>query len=419
MRQTRAPLSKDLHQVFVPFRSLTARGDADLELDDVYTFAQAERIAGQLPPPTSTRDTIVSWLNDEQRAEQPPEELLLEIIHHDIVDLVEVIRVSLADFENQSISLLPLQLQEHALYWRPLFGRFQIELRQLLRQLPAFVTFLYAGQAPVLGSSSPIPESSRKLLREALSHTRDTLELVNRAYTSLRAELQIAEARRSIEEAESIAKLTELAFIFIPLTFAASLFSMQVKELQPAPPVWFFIATAVAFIGFAYVIRLIARSLMIKQQKRRMLTSIRKYSDVSEGAHPTTRQYFGWFLSRPPVMVGWLLTDFGNKLSLAINYIASELTNYSIIVVVAGVLTTPLVFFWRRGFDTGYSVIITLFLLPMDLTLLWVLGSSLLYGKWKSKIQPARKPRRPRSVGSSVRPSNVGSSIRRSIGSIA
>ena len=59
---------------------------------------------------------------------------------------------------------------------------------------------------------------------------------------------------------------------------------------------------------------------------------------------------------------------------------------FILILVVAGrgLLAIPLVMFWKRGFDTAYSVMITLIVLSMDIALLWVLGSSLLYGKWEN-----------------------------------
>jgi hypothetical protein len=67
--------------------------------------------------------------------------------------------------------------------------------------------------------------------------------------------MSIAEARRSMKEAESVAKSTELAFIFIPLSLAASLFSMQIKELKNEPPFAYFFGTAVGMICFAYAVR--------------------------------------------------------------------------------------------------------------------------------------------------------------------
>ncbi|KAL3441392.1 hypothetical protein BJX65DRAFT_313833 [Aspergillus insuetus] len=47
--------------------------------------------------------------------------------------------------------------------------------------------------------------------------------------------LQIMESQRAITEAESVTRLTELAFFFIPLFFAAAVFSMQVRELADGP----------------------------------------------------------------------------------------------------------------------------------------------------------------------------------------
>jgi hypothetical protein len=179
---------------------------------------------------------------------------------------------------------------------------------------------------------------------------KETSQQVERSFGSLRAELQIAEARRSIAEAESVAKLTELAFLFIPLTFAAGLFSMQVKELDPAPPVSYFIGTSIAVISFSYIMRLVVRSSILRQYRQRMFARIHEHAGVQEGRSITTRQFLRG-------ATFWILP-------LALRTV--------FLFVAFGISIVPLVFLWRRGFDTGYSIIITLLVVPMDLTLIWI-----------------------------------------------
>lgn len=306
----------------------------------------------------STQDSLLRWLASLAGQNQTPNEGLIRILLHDIDDLTMMIRASLDDIEEQSISSSPVQLQEHATYWRPLLGRYKLELSQLHKSIPDLTKFL--------------DSKLDLLITPALNQITRARDEVKDAHNALRAELQIAEARRSIQEAESVAKLTELAFLFIPLTFAASLFSMQVQELQSTPPASYFVATALAFVACAYLIRLIVRSSAIKQRKRRVFVLVRRHADLSEGEDPSTRQFLSW-------LVSYHIKHF-------------------IILLIAGVLTIPIIFLWRAKFNTGYSAMITLILIPMDLTLLWVVGHSLLYGDWKSKLAP-RKPRRE-GVGS-------------------
>jgi Mg2+ and Co2+ transporter CorA len=64
------------------------------------------------------------------------------------------------------------------------------------------------------------------------------------------------DSRRSITEAECVSKLTELAFVFIPLSFVASLFSMQVHELDGGVPLYQFAPVAISVVVVAYIVRL-------------------------------------------------------------------------------------------------------------------------------------------------------------------
>ncbi|KFY76056.1 hypothetical protein V498_09774 [Pseudogymnoascus sp. VKM F-4517 (FW-2822)] len=78
------------------------------------------------------------------------------------------------------------------------------------------------------------------LLRDAnktKSHIRD---LTNR-HVSLWA---LRESRKSIEEAVSVKRLSQLAYLFLPLTFTSSLFSMNIRELKDNP-ISAFIITAI------------------------------------------------------------------------------------------------------------------------------------------------------------------------------
>lgn len=56
----------------------------------------------------------------------------------------------------------------------------------------------------------------------------------------------IRDSNRSIEEAESLKRLTQLAFIFVPLSFVTSFFGMNVQELSgDEVKLWIFLVTAV------------------------------------------------------------------------------------------------------------------------------------------------------------------------------
>ena len=64
----------------------------------------------------------------------------------------------------------------------------------------------------------------------------------------------IRESQRSIEEAVSVKHLTQLAFIFIPLTYSTSLFGMNIEEMTGnGPKLWIFVLISVCISGTAFI----------------------------------------------------------------------------------------------------------------------------------------------------------------------
>ena len=61
------------------------------------------------------------------------------------------------------------------------------------------------------------------------------------------ATLALLESRKSIDQAESTKRLTQLAYIFLPLSLSASIFGMNVTEVQNARIRAFFVTAALGF----------------------------------------------------------------------------------------------------------------------------------------------------------------------------
>ena len=88
---------------------------------------------------------------------------------------------------------------------------------------------------------------------DILAYCEEVLDDGNRAVQITRDYMQseigmwsIAESRRSIEEAVSVKRLTQLAFIFLPLSFVPSLYGMNVQEISGnGIRLWIAIVTAV------------------------------------------------------------------------------------------------------------------------------------------------------------------------------
>lgn len=64
---------------------------------------------------------------------------------------------------------------------------------------------------------------------ELLNHVESLKDRTERSFSALMSSIAIVESQRAISQAESISRLTELAFLFIPLGFATSTFGMQIQ----------------------------------------------------------------------------------------------------------------------------------------------------------------------------------------------
>lgn len=65
--------------------------------------------------------------------------------------------------------------------------------------------------------------------KEMLVHVESLKDRTERTFGALMSSMAIVESQRAISQAESISRLTELAFLFIPLGFATSTFGMQLQ----------------------------------------------------------------------------------------------------------------------------------------------------------------------------------------------
>ncbi|KAF3934656.1 hypothetical protein ABW20_dc0103487 [Dactylellina cionopaga] len=108
-----------------------------------------------------------------------------------------------------------------------------------------------------------------------LDFLRDKAALVQQSVTDAlnreAATESINEAKQSIVQSESVNKLTRLAFVFVPLTFATSLFGMNIREWQaddkvPRLTSFIIVSLTVTFTTFFVVI---VSGLLSKSIKRR------------------------------------------------------------------------------------------------------------------------------------------------------
>ncbi|KAL4963299.1 uncharacterized protein BDV14DRAFT_209992 [Aspergillus stella-maris] len=166
-------------------------------------------------------------------------------------------------------------------------------------------------------------------------------ERLDKTLHTISGTLQFIESHRAILETESISRLTELAFLFIPLSFVASLFSMQIQSLSNPVPVSHFVACALSLSVTTYGIRAFARSTWVHKRKLSVLKSIRTHYPIPAAASISNRVVLLWFLVQ--------IKSLPKRAFAQVGYVGS----LSILLLV--VFVPPVVVLWKRELTIGLS----------------------------------------------------------------
>ncbi|KAH7381096.1 hypothetical protein BKA64DRAFT_764999 [Cadophora sp. MPI-SDFR-AT-0126] len=83
-----------------------------------------------------------------------------------------------------------------------------------------------------------------------VTDARTVLHLSTRRVQKRLTEMSIEESSRSVQEAISVKRPTQLALVFIPLSFVSSVFGMNLNELTGVGPhIWVFVTTAICLLA--------------------------------------------------------------------------------------------------------------------------------------------------------------------------
>lgn len=113
-------------------------------------------------------------------------------------------------------------LQRKLVTWRMILGFWR---KNLVDDSEKIRTTLVA----VKQQEATKPGNFSSSFNELLNHVESLKDRTERTFGALMSSMAIVESQRAISQAESISRLTELAFLFIPLGFAASFFGMQLQ----------------------------------------------------------------------------------------------------------------------------------------------------------------------------------------------
>lgn len=326
----------------------------------------AKNLAAYMSCTKSTAEDLSDYLNlDENHPQEEvpardPLDCLFAIIQSDTLNTLHLMGLALSEIGHHM--LIDTLIQHRLVHWRNLLENVDVELNKLEFSLRDFTNFLegfYYG-------SQDFPALKARIMKCAtnIAHMKQHTERTNK---SLMANMSIVESKRGIAQAESVTKLTELAFFFIPLTFSASIFGMQVKELSKTEvSLRAFLILAVTITTSSYALRLIIRSNQVIRRRQNLFKRIRENYELQPGdSIPTT------------IFLAWLWGCLGSTGRL--------------VVVVAIVSTVPLSIIWTSSLVNGVKVGITILIcIILGIPFVW----NYLMALFLNKIDSSRKIQR-------------------------
>ncbi|KAF2852096.1 hypothetical protein T440DRAFT_517046 [Plenodomus tracheiphilus IPT5] len=366
-----------IHGPFVPYRPIKDRSSSTAKIKDNFTARQVRKYARSLQVPTSTLDEFDYFLQLPMKGKETthdPFRPLFRVIHDDTQSLAGIIRVTSQRIREDTMD--EDLMQKRVTDWRRLLHRLNVSLADIDQRLRTFTMFARDFDEQSLVSHQAVDMPSERYASDTRDIVRDCINLLDRSANSLLAEMQIVDSRRSIAEAKSVAKLTELAFIFIPLSFVASLFSMQVDVLKEPVPLYRFVLIAIALVAVVYAIRLSIRSSRILEYKRTTLLKIKDDSHLQYNQPIPTRIFLAW-VGRAMGESTWTST----KSMIVI------VAPVIIVAVLFAAILSPIVLLWLRGFNKGFAAVITVLMLLLDVILVYPVATT---ASGKLDIDPKR-----------------------------
>ncbi|KUI56686.1 hypothetical protein VP1G_10830 [Cytospora mali] len=218
-----------------------------------------------------------------------PTEALFMVIFLDTMPFLSSVQTALDRIITASTHGDALQKRPTVSTWRKSLVETQLRLAPLEESISDLVNLLG-------GERQRLESCQVKFSGRSKRPTQGSKEL-NRP---IRQELSILESQQQLEEAANVTKLTKLAFIFVPLSFVTSAFSMQIKELQDPVPISVVVAAGLVVLGLAYATRLAIRSGITVNFFRGVRATMRGIARVPEDSPTPTRAVLRGILSILP-----------------------------------------------------------------------------------------------------------------------
>lgn len=264
----------------------------------------------------STREAICCWMTQKPRPFKPkpdnpdrigrtlnlvrtPAEALFMVIFLDTMSFLSSVQTTLDQIVMASVHGDALRIKSVVSAWRKSLTETQLRLAPLHESI--------SGLTELFGAEKTSQEV-KQLSVQILTKVTETNNKVERAQSTIRQELSILESQQQLEEAANVTKLTELAFIFVPLSFVASAFSMQIRELDKPVPLSLVVAAGVVALGLAYATRLVIRSSITVNSVRVFQGAMREIANVPEDSPTPTRAFLQGILFLLPYVSVLVIT---------------------------------------------------------------------------------------------------------------
>lgn len=340
-----------------PFTQAKMRTPWTVDYSTLFSPLKTRKLDVCLDPFQSTKEAFIGWLvsaTPDQIAKYPirlgPASMIFRIVHEDTILLLGLMRSALADIASTSSGNVS---EDQTLHWRYRLDRFRAYIVELEESLQQFVDFVHPvadgqpQQTAVSLETCPI----EYLFSDARAQILLTDRRLDQTYSVLLSKVQLMDSHRSIAEAETVTRLTEFAFLFIPLSFATSIFGMQIVD--ESTPVSTYIAVALGLTSVAYFLRFIihwtTRRRMILVQKIRMKITASEY--MPTGSHISTAMFFSW-----------LLAPIRRERKLALFFATVLIT-----------VVIPLPIIWTKELDTGIKIVMSCLLLLLPISHVFIL----------------------------------------------
>lgn len=290
---------------------------------------------------------------------------LFGIVRKDLLGFVKLLH-NILDSINSEI-LDDAKMEDRLTIWRQIITRAELELPEIRASMVEFFMFL-----PQAGRINPTTKANSeetfvdKEFQECLTEIDRTLERLQTVSRSLTSNMALLDSRRSIAEAQNVTRLTELAFLFIPLTFAATLLGMQIDQFENRVPLSTFILLGVLFTGLSYGVRLTIRSFWFRMIVERSKESIKIYADrqqqpVQRGYVPTS-MFLRWLLQSSWMWAKSAVAGFGISVWAVIRLLWRLLMISTIrpFTTIGLTCVLPLTILWTRDLDYEIQVFFTI-----------------------------------------------------------